>query len=86
LGALKLGLNKGTAKSLLKYGSKITPLYKMLYEFAQIVVDEQPRSEEEFKPILDELAGQLVNLLSSEVRFSFFFSFFLSPFPFPFNR
>jgi hypothetical protein len=79
-GALKLGLNKGTAKSLLKHSSKITPLYKMLYEFAQIVVDKQLRSGEEFKPILDELAGQLVNLLSSEVPFSFFLSFFpLSP-------
>jgi hypothetical protein len=53
----------------------------MLYEFAQIVVEKQPRSEEEFKPILDELADQLVNLLSSKVPFSFF----LSPFPFPFN-
>jgi len=81
-GPLKLGLNKGTAKSLLKHGSKITPLYKMLYEFAQIVMEKQPRSEQQFKPIVDQLAGQLVNLLSSELPLSFFHSF---PFPLPFQ-
>ena len=74
-GALKLGLNKGTAKSL-KHGSKITPVYNMLYEFAQIVVEKQLRSEEEFKPILEELAGKLINLPSSVSSLSFFLSFF----------
>jgi hypothetical protein len=39
-----------------------------------MVVEKQPRSEEEFKPLLDQLAGQLANLPSSEVPFSFFLS------------
>jgi len=77
-GALKLGLNKSTAKSLLKHGSKITPLYNMLYGFAHMIIEYQPRSEEEFKPLLDQLAGQLVNLLSPEFSFlSLPFHFFL---------
>ena len=74
-GAIKLGLTKGIAKSLLKHGSKITPLYNMLYEFAQMVLEKQPRSEADFNPLLDQLAGQLVNLLSSEIQFSFLFFF-----------
>jgi hypothetical protein len=53
----------------------------MLSEFAQIVMEKQPRNEQQFKLILDQLAGQLVNLPSSELPLSFF----LSPFPFPFN-
>lgn len=75
----RLGLNKGTAKSLLKLDSKIAPLYNMLYGFAQMIMEKQPKSEEEFKPLLYQLAGQLVNLLSSEVPFSCF------PFSLPFQ-
>jgi hypothetical protein len=71
-GATRLGLDKGTAKSLLKHGSKITPLYNMLYGFAQMIMEKQSKNEEEFKPLLCQLAGQLVNLLSSEVFFSCF--------------
>ena len=40
-----------------------------------MVLEKQPRSEEEFKPLLDQLASQLVNLLSSEIQFSFLFFF-----------
>ena len=76
-GAIKLGLNKGTAKSLLKHGSKITPLYNMLYGFAQMVMEKQPRSEDEFKPLLDQLAGQLVNIPLFEFPFLSFFLFSL---------
>jgi hypothetical protein len=39
LGTKKLGLDKSMAKCLLKHGSKITPLYDMLYGFAQIVME-----------------------------------------------
>jgi len=58
--------------------SKITPLYDMLFGFVQMVVEKQPRNKEEFKPLLDQLAGQLVKLLSSKLPFSFFPSFFTS--------
>ena len=71
-GATRLDLNKGTAKSLLKHDSKITPLYNMLYKFTQMIMEKQPKSEEEFKPLLYQLTDQLVNLLSSEVPFSCF--------------
>ena len=59
--ASKLDLKKETAKSLLKHGSKISPLYNMLYGFMLLVLDKKPETEQEFKPLLDELVGQLVN-------------------------
>jgi len=77
-GDLTLGLNKSTAKSLLKHGSKITPLYNMLYRFAQMVIENQLQSEDEFQPLLEQLAGQLVNLLLPEFSFSFFLCRFIS--------
>ena len=54
----------------------------MLCDFARIVIEKQPRSEEEFRPILDELAGQLVNLHSSELPFSFLLSPLFQPLTF----
>jgi hypothetical protein len=82
-GTKKLSLNKSTAKSLLKHGSKITPLYNMLYGFGQMVMEAQPKSEEEVRPLLDQLAGQLVSLplrrsfflVALLVSFSFYFFF-----------
>src|SRR5947207_2364833 len=47
--ASKLGLKKETAKSLLKHGSKISPLYNMLYGFARLVLVKKPATEEDFK-------------------------------------
>jgi len=77
--ASKLGLKKETAKSLLKHGSKISPLYSMLHGFAQIVLEKKPENEDEFKPLLDELAGALVNTISVP---GFFYSLtFRIPYP-----
>lgn len=61
--ASKLDLKKETAKSFLNHGFKISPFYNMLYGFARLVWDKKPETEGEFKPLLDEIVGQLVNTL-----------------------
>ena len=58
--ASNLGLSRDTAKNLLKYGSKLRPLYNMLYGSAHIVLQKKPETEEEFNPLLDELVAQLI--------------------------
>ena len=62
-GASKLGLKKETAKSLLKHESRISPLYSILHGFARLILEKRPKAEDGFKPLLDELAGELVNTL-----------------------
>jgi hypothetical protein len=61
--ASRRGLKKETPKSLLKHGSKISPLYDMLHGFARLVLAKKPTTDEEFRALLDEFAGQLVNTL-----------------------
>jgi len=57
---LMLGSIKATAKRLMKQGSKLGPLYNMLYGLARIILEE---TEEDSKPLLEELAAELVYAL-----------------------
>src|SRR6266516_4120608 len=57
-GVSKIGIRKETAKSLMKHDSKLGALYNMLYGFAHIILDKKPETEDDFKPLLDELAAQ----------------------------
>ena len=59
-GASKLGLKKETTKCLLRHGSKIGPLCDVLHGFARLVLAKKLTTEEEIKPLFDEIAGQLV--------------------------
>jgi hypothetical protein len=69
-GASKHGICKDTAKCLMKHGSKFGALYDMLLGFARIILSKKPETEEEFKPLLDQLAAQLVNALCLSVSVS----------------
>ncbi len=59
--ASSLGVTSGTAKTLLKYASRLKPLVLMLYEAFRMAVErKEVPSQEDFVGILDELADSLV--------------------------
>ena len=55
-----LGSIKATAKRPMKQGSRLGPLHNMLYGLARIILEE---TEEDSKPLLEELAAELVYAL-----------------------
>ena len=65
-----MGVAPGTAKTLLKYASRLKPLMLMLYEAFRIAVErKEVPSQEDFVGILDELASSMVNF--SALKFFF---------------